>query len=951
MHTHDDVGWLQTVDGYYDTWVREIITSVVSTLMQNENRKFIYVESAFFTRWWEEQTDLTKEYVRRLVNDGRLEFISGGWSMNDEATTQYLAIIDQMTFGLRWLNETFGTCGHPKVGWQIDTFGHSKEQASIFAQMKFDGLFVGRLHYQDKIQREETKTMELIWKASESLGKKANIFTGVLPNVYWPPKGFCFDNFCSDEELTKENINYKAHNFISIAQEQAKHYATNHIVMTMGMDFHYRDAPKWFRNMDYLISYINSLQSVGMNVSMFYSTPTCYLKSLNNANKTWTTMQSDFLPYASNRHEYWTGFYTSRPALKYHARRTNAFLQVCKQLVTLADVENADIITLKKAVGVVQHHDGITGTEKQHVADDYSRMLSQGYALCEDAVGRSMRILLSNDTILPKLHFCENLNISKCTFTEMENQYLVVIYNSFAHPVKTYVRLPVVNEGFTVRQVTKRRRFVPAQVIPIPPSVISLPERSSLAVNELVFPVSLPPLGFSIYGVKTLSDYEPVLDMESGRLPFMIQDAVIQNEMFQVVIDGHSGLLKHIFLVQSNTRVPMKQSFYFYEGMPGYRMERASGAYAFNPQHDTAYPLAENITYRVFKGPLVEEIHQFYTPWIHQIIRLYKGQNSIEFDWVVGPIPVQDHIGREIITRFDTGLNNDGVFYTDSNGRETVKRVRNHQDTFQWNITEKIAGNYYPVTSWIYMKDEAQNVMFSILPDRAEGGSSVKDGSLELMLHRRLLYDDGYGVAEALNEPGFDGRGLVVRGSHLLTLGPPEEMMPLNKKLAKMRFHEPTIAFAKVAYSNLSRHALNEFRGLKRRLPQNVHVLTLERLDSHRVLLRLEHFNEKSDDPLSTGSVTVSLGNLFRPFRVVYYQETNLSANKYLYEVDPLKWRSQDDEDSPQSESTTNDINAAMESSTSDYIVSDAESDSLRITLKPMEIRTFILKVDYHISY
>lgn len=45
--------------------------------------------------------------------------------------------------------------------------------------MKFDGLFIGRLHYQDKIQRETTKTMELLWKASESLGKDL-LFTLLL---------------------------------------------------------------------------------------------------------------------------------------------------------------------------------------------------------------------------------------------------------------------------------------------------------------------------------------------------------------------------------------------------------------------------------------------------------------------------------------------------------------------------------------------------------------------------------------------------------------------------------------------------------------------------------------------------------------------------------------------------------------------------------------------------
>ena len=66
---------------------------------------------------------------------GRLEFISGGWSVNDEAATHYSAIIDQHTLGFDFLSENFGECGIPKIGWQVDTFGHSREQASIFAQV------------------------------------------------------------------------------------------------------------------------------------------------------------------------------------------------------------------------------------------------------------------------------------------------------------------------------------------------------------------------------------------------------------------------------------------------------------------------------------------------------------------------------------------------------------------------------------------------------------------------------------------------------------------------------------------------------------------------------------------------------------------------------------------------------------------------------------------------
>ena len=66
---------------------------------------------------------------------GQLEFILGGWCMNDEAGTHYNAIIDQHSLGFEFLRQNFGDCGRPRVAWQVDPFGHSREQASLFAQV------------------------------------------------------------------------------------------------------------------------------------------------------------------------------------------------------------------------------------------------------------------------------------------------------------------------------------------------------------------------------------------------------------------------------------------------------------------------------------------------------------------------------------------------------------------------------------------------------------------------------------------------------------------------------------------------------------------------------------------------------------------------------------------------------------------------------------------------
>lgn len=94
----------------------------------------------------------------------------------------------------RRLNDTFGSCARPRIGWQIDPFGHSREQASLFAQMGFDGMLFGRIDYQDKEERLNNKTMEFIWKSSPNLGKKVSLIM-VNNNNYKRKKNF----FCIEK--------------------------------------------------------------------------------------------------------------------------------------------------------------------------------------------------------------------------------------------------------------------------------------------------------------------------------------------------------------------------------------------------------------------------------------------------------------------------------------------------------------------------------------------------------------------------------------------------------------------------------------------------------------------------------------------------------------------------------------------------------------------------------
>ena len=86
-HTHDDVGWLKTVDEYFSgannsiqhAAVRNILNSVTSSLELDPARKFTYVEQAFFQRWYRELSYKRRQAIKQMVARGQLNFVNGGW--------------------------------------------------------------------------------------------------------------------------------------------------------------------------------------------------------------------------------------------------------------------------------------------------------------------------------------------------------------------------------------------------------------------------------------------------------------------------------------------------------------------------------------------------------------------------------------------------------------------------------------------------------------------------------------------------------------------------------------------------------------------------------------------------------------------------------------------------------------------------------------------------------
>ncbi|XP_044269680.1 lysosomal alpha-mannosidase-like [Tribolium madens] len=956
-HSHDDVGWKKTVDQYFygsrsdiqKAGVRYIISSTVEALKSDPDRRFVQVETAFFWKWWQQQTDSIKQDFINLVNNGQIEIINAAWSMNDEAATNYQSTIDQFTYGLRTINDTVGKCGTPRIGWQIDPFGHSREQASIFAQLGFDGVFFARIDYNDRNQRKSDKNLEVIWQGSANLDN-TDIFTSIFVDHYHAPSGYCFDIECGDEVLNDDvrspdyNIPKKIEDFQKKMESTAQYYQTNHILITMGGDFQYQSAEKNFINMDKLITAFKNNEKI----NLLYSTPSCYIKAVNDEatakNLEFTLKTDDFFPYGSDSHCYWTGYFTSRPNSKRLERIANNILQASKQLTSFSKINGndheEDLTLLKQALGIIQHHDAITGTAKEAVANDYVRLIAKGIQNAETSLGVIITNQLKKDPssgINLNLKHCLLTNVSICEATKSD-RFVVTVYNPLERPVTHYVRLPVPNGNF---KITGPDGEVSSDLFDSISSFDYIDENTGVpSTKELVFAATeVPGFGVKLYYVQKITS-ESILIKQTHKFKFGTDTTGFE-------IDEKTGLLKSVTM--NGQTVEITQQFFYYNGFNGDNNgdeNRASGAYIFRPKENEATVVSDSVSVTSTTGILVDEVHQKVNDWVTQIIRVYKGVNDkyIEFDWLVGPIEVDkdNKIGREIISRFTVkDFDNDETFFTDSNGREMIKRQLNKRSDYEYDPTlEPVASNYYPVTSKIVIRDEKKKLEVAILNDRAQGGSSLQNGAIELMLHRRLLKDDAKGVEEPLDDEEF-GQGVVARGQLYLVIGSTDSNVEnkstaaQERELALKKLLSPLVLVGDATSDDLSFDKVQSvlhfsFEGLRKVLPDNVHILTFEPWKEDSFVLRLEHILENNEDTNLSQSVSVNLEDLFAFFDISEIKETTLGANEWMEDFDARTkyvWKTK---------SNTSTINKSI------YV--PLKAGELEITLKPMQIRTFIIK-------
>jgi len=408
----------------------------------------------------------------------------------------------------------------------------------------------------------------------------------------------------------------------------------------------------------------------------------------------------------------------------------------------------------------------------------------------------------------------------------------------------------------------------------------------------------------------------------------------LENEF--VALEFCDNTLCKITNKESGISIKAEQSWLWYEGSVGNAVSgQASGAYIFRPNNNTATPVfAGTPTLQLVRGALADEVHQTFGTWVSQRIRLEKGARHAEITYTVGPIPVGDGLGKEVISRFTTDIASAGECFTDSNGREMIPRKRDYRETWKLDQTEPVAGNYFPITSSIFIRDKKSQL--TLLTDAAQAGSGcVRDGELEMMVHRACLKDDGRGVSEPLNETEFItpyvgdnqgqhyGRGLVIRGKHLLAVGAPAEAAKMWRPLQDQLYMPLMPFFA----TNSAKLAKPSFSALAQALPANVQIVSLQQWDEQTVMLRLAHQFGLGEHETLSKPATVDLEGLFAGKRILQADERGLAVTVSREEVlkRRIPWKVEGEAKPAQSE--------------------DAPKGSLEVTLGPLQIRTFLIKL------
>jgi len=811
-HSHNDPGWLKTVEGYFATATKSIITNMVDKLTQHTNMTFIWTEMSYLSMWWEVAQPDMRDKLRVLLDSGRLEIPTGGWVMTDEANVELFSMVEQLVEGHSFLRSTLNV--KPKSSWSVDSFGHGGTFPHILAKSGISNMVIMRVHYAWKEWLARYQQGDFLWKQSwEEDGSNAPLCHNFPYDIYsikhscgpHPQTclGFDFRHVAGEYNefslhytpIDQGNLQTRAELLLEQYGRTGSLLPHNVVLVPLGDDFRYNNAAEFdqqYSNYMQIMEYINTHD---YNAKVTFGTLSDYFTEVRARMSKFNTLTGDFFVYSDifseGRPAYWSGYYSTRPFLKQLSRNLASKLRTTEILYTMAvnmarkvrsglalgmmETSYDQLVEARRHLGLFQHHDAITGTSKAFVMSDYQQKMLEGLATVQGITEMTAQFLLQKekedmDMGLVLKHIDQrddsgNIRSSILDMTGTNNQS-VVVFNSLAEDREEVVSLIVSSASVCVRDSSGT--IIDSQVSPSYNTTGQA--RLDLGVFDLVFVANIPALSMATFTLTTCSLASPESqatrskvfclrcpDSDHPQDPYSLASlptgaVQLENHVYTLLFDPVTKLLRNVTNKLSGHIVPLDMEFTAYPSSP-FR----SGAYLFSVESSSLVEPGPVFSHRDLMDTVIVS-----GPVYTQVMMVWKvageaGDSTFVTKYRLYHTTGPSSEGIQVENMFDFGMS------PNMRDRELVMRlqtgVRNSRRFYtdqsglgvikrEWAEQAGLEGNHFPITQATYLQDERHRV--TLLVDHATGASSVEEGWLEVMVDRRTMYDDARGMGEGV---------------------------------------------------------------------------------------------------------------------------------------------------------------------------------------------------------
>lgn len=378
--SHWDPNWVWTSEQYFEKLVKPNLDIAIEALIK-EPRRIYSIECMFFLRMYWERCPWQQGKVRSLVNEARLRLTSSGVTTADTILPSTEAILRDFLIGQEWLRAN-GMTPEPTLAYFTDSFGCSPALPSLIKAAGFDRTAITRidgmyfagceLESSKNFPRpgtsaarllEEEHSLDFIWCDSSAAEVLChwNAFTygqGDMLAYRGLSRTYIFNFFMADS--SERNVAGRVRKYVD---QLAPVSLTPHMFCPIGFDF-VEPIPNLLALLDRYnhIRYpTTGIWVVNAGLDDYLALVDCYREKL-------PVLELDPNPF-------WTGFYTSRPALKKRCHDLVDSLLLAEQLSLLPENHGSEPEIMEQLadawwVGVTaNHHDFITGTSPDEVVE------------------------------------------------------------------------------------------------------------------------------------------------------------------------------------------------------------------------------------------------------------------------------------------------------------------------------------------------------------------------------------------------------------------------------------------------------------------------------------------------------------------------------------------------------------------------------------------------------